>query len=91
MGLLSKIVKVSVGELCSICGHLYGEATVNAVGALAVYKSKTLVVSRGKYGGNLEKKRQKMNLPTQTDEKHWSNSSHLLPHLYSDWSWSTAG
>lgn len=59
MGLLSKIVKVSVGELCSICGQLYGEAAVNAVGALAVYKGKTLVVSRGKIGGNLKKKGRK--------------------------------
>lgn len=66
MGLLSKIVKVSVGELCSICGQLYGEATVNAVGALAVYKSKTLEVARGENGGNLEKKGKKLTY-TYTD------------------------
>lgn len=48
MGLLAQVVKVAVGELRSISGHLYREARRDAVGALSIDQSKALEVLWGK-------------------------------------------
>ena len=61
MGLLVQVVKVAVGELTAVGGHLHGEARGDAVGALAVHQSVVLEVPRSEDGGDLA---------THTSETH---------------------